>query len=571
MDHKEAYRSYDPLPYFRERGWLIGGGSVGGKGKGLAFAHEILMQDELSSEIGLPEVTFVVGTDVFDDFESEHGVLGLSSVFGFHEVEKQVLSKPLPEPIMAELERVVTALPGPLAVRSSSLLEDDIELSFAGKYATFFVANIGDLSKRVSDLADGVKKVFASTYNSAAKEYRKKHSIPKGREKMAVLIQPLQGKKRGDLFYPEIAVTAFSCVFRRPSPRIDKNDGVMRVCFGMGTHSVGRSFARTLYLTNPGLRPEGTNPEQVYLYSQKDFDCLDLTTGELVTKTLVSSLDHVRTNHRNAQAFVEWYGDGMMYWLNSDVSGLTSPMPCFSFTDLPKRCRALLDRTRRMLSFFQGAMGFPVDMEAVYDSDDDRLTLVQIRPLASYVEFGKVEIPEDIPKDREILRGNRMVTSHILKGIKWMVYVDPEVYSESGDFSEVARAVGEINGRLEGERYILVGPGRWGSTNPSLGVPVDYSEISNCGCMVEVGIPKRGMIPELSYGTHFFLDLDLDDILYLPVIDGEHENVFSREWLERNPFTCGGHDAVRLYSGLFDVYLDGEKEIGVVFDVAQRD
>lgn len=195
MDHKEAYRSYDPLPYFRERGWLIGGGSVGGKGKGLAFAHEILMQDELSSEIGLPEVTFVVGTDVFDDFESEHGVLGLSSVFGFHEVEKQVLSKPLPEPIMAELERVVTALPGPLAVRSSSLLEDDIELSFAGKYATFFVANIGDLSKRVSDLADGVKKVFASTYNSAAKEYRKKHSIPKGREKMAVLIQPLQGKR----------------------------------------------------------------------------------------------------------------------------------------------------------------------------------------------------------------------------------------------------------------------------------------------------------------------------------------------------------------------------------------
>ncbi|SMG34051.1 PEP/pyruvate-binding domain-containing protein [Dethiosulfovibrio salsuginis] len=568
MDHREAYRYYDPLPYFQERGWLIGGGAVGGKGKGLAFAHDVLKQDGLSDDIGLPEMTFVVGTDVFDLFDKEHGIMDLSSSLGFEGMMKEALTKPLPDSVMAELERVVASVPGPLAVRSSSLLEDDIELSFAGKYATFFVANVGDQAKKLADLADGVKKVFASTYNSAAKEYRKKHSIPKGREKMAVLIQPLQGKRRGDLFYPEMAVTAFSCVYRRPSPRIDKNDGVMRVCFGMGTHSVGRSFARTLYLTNPGLRPEGTNPEQVYLYSQKEFDCLDLSTGELVTKNLWSSLDHVRSHHRNASSFIEWYGDGMLYWLNSDTSGLTSAMPCFSFSDLPKRCKSFLDKTKRMLSFFQGAMGFPVDMEAVYDSEEDRLTLVQIRPLASYVEFGKVDIPKDVPLERQILKGNRMVTSHVLKGIKWLVYVDPDHYSQSRDFVSVARAVGEVNGKLEGERYILVGPGRWGSTNPSLGVPVDYSEISNCGCMVEVGIPKRGMIPELSYGTHFFLDLDLDDILYLPVIEGEHENIFSREWLERHPSSDGGHGAVRVYEGLFDVYLDGETETGVVLDVA---
>ncbi len=565
MDHREVYRSYDPLPYFRERGWLIGGGSVGGKGKGLAFAHDILMQDGLLEEIALPEVTFVVGTDVFDQFDGEHRLMDLSTSLGFDRMTKEALTKPLPEAVMDRLKQVLSSLSGPLAVRSSSLLEDDVELSFAGKYGTFFVANQGDMDKRLADLAEGIKKVFASTYNSSAKEYRKKHSIPKGREKMAVLIQPLQGKRRGDLFYPEIAVTAFSCVYRRPSPRIDKNDGVMRICFGMGTHSVGRSFARTIYLTNPGLRPEGTNPENVYLYSQKEFDCIDLSTGELTTQNLWSSLDHVRRNHKNASSFVEWYGDGMMYWLNSDVSEVTAPMPCFSFSDLPRKSKSFLNKVKRMLSFFQGAMGFPVDIEGVYDSEDDRLTLVQIRPLASYVEFGKVDIP-DVSQERRILRGNRMVTSHVLKDVKWLVYVDPEIYSQSRDFASVARAIGEVNRELEGERYILVGPGRWGSTNPSLGVPVDYSEISNCGCMVEVGIPKRGMIPELSYGTHFFLDLDLDDILYLPVIDGEQENLFSRDWLEGHPSKDGGHRAVRVYEGLFDVYLDGESDIGVVLD-----
>lgn len=370
------------------------------------------------------------------------------------------------------------------------------------------------------------------------------------------------------MFYPEIAITAFSCVFRRPSPRIDKNDGVMRLCFGMGTHSVGRSFARTLYLTNPGLRPEGTNPGQIYMYSQKEFDCIDMDQGRLVTLPLVSSLEQLKKHHLNAPSFVEWYEDGMLYWLKTDLSALRYPLPCFSFSDLPRKFHGLFDRMRRLLAFFQGAMGLPVDVEAVYDSERDELVLVQIRPLASYVEFSKVDIPDRLPEERLLLKGNRMVSNHVLKGVKWLVYVDPDKYGDSEDFSSVARSVGELNKRLEGEKYILVGPGRWGSTNPSLGVPVDYSEISNCGCMVEVGIPKRGMIPELSYGTHFFLDLDLDDIMYLPVIEGDTDNVFSRWWFDGHDYEDGGHGAVRLYRGVFDVYLDGEREVGVIFDMA---
>ncbi|MCF4114755.1 MULTISPECIES: PEP/pyruvate-binding domain-containing protein [Dethiosulfovibrio] len=568
MDHREAYRSYDPSPYYRERGWVIGGGSVGGKGKGLAFAHESLLEDGLGCEIRLPEITLAVGTHGFEEFERINGIFPLVDEIPYDELERKILDSPLPPSISRELDRVLDTLTGPLAVRSSSLLEDDIELSFAGKYATRFVANLGDRSSRLAELERAIKSVFASTYNPAAREYQRKHKIPLGQEKMAVLIQPLQGKRRGDLFYPEMAITAFSCVFRRPSPRIDKNDGVIRLCFGMGTHTVGRSFARTFYLTNPQLRPEGGNAEQIYLYAQKDFDYVDMDQGLFMTSSLIDGLSRIERYHKMAPAFVEWYDDGMLYWLHTDRSNLRMPMPCFSFTDLPRRCHGFFDRTKRMLAFFEGAMGFPVDVEAVYESDEDLLTLVQLRPLASYMEFGHVDIPDDVPEERVVLKGNRMVTNHVRKGIRRLVYVDPDLYGESGDFAEVARAVGVVNQELEGERYILVGPGRWGSTNPTLGVPVDYSEISNCGCMVEVGIPKRGMIPELSYGTHFFLDLDVDEVLYLPVIEGEHENLFSRGWFEGRPFEPGGHPAVRIYEGVFDVYLDGEDEIGVVFDMS---
>jgi len=111
---------------------------------------------------------------------------------------------------------------------------------------------------------------------------------------------------------------------------------------------------------------------------------------------------------------------------------------------------------------------------------------------------------------------------------------------------------------------VLVGPGRWGSANPDLGVPVEYNEICNCGCLVELGIVERHYTPELSYGTHFFLDLDVDGILYLPVFAGEPPDIFNREWFENTPYERGTEDVIRIYKGDFSVYLDGETEVGIV-------
>lgn len=570
MEYGELYRKFEPRPYYEERGWLIGNGKLGGKAKGLSFAYTTLKEYGLLGDVALPEYSFVITTSVFEDFMESNNLWerlwGLREHSDAPELYRICQESALPGYLPSWLEKILDRIEGPLSVRSSSILEDDVNLSFAGKYATRFVANQGDRASRLAALASAVKTIYASTYNPAAREYKRKHGIKWGGERMGVLIQPLIGTTVGSMYYPELAGSAFSQVFRRPSPRIKKEDGVARICFGLGTRTVDRSFARTFYLTNPHLRPEGNKPEQIVIHSQEQFDYVDLENNVFSTKRLSDSIDSIMKNHRLAQAFIQWYDGVMFHWLLADTTDMHFPRPVFTFSDLPKRCPKLFSRIKNLLELFEREMKVPVDLEFTYDSAKDVFTLVQLRPLSVYKDLGRVEIPDDIPGEKVLLKGDRMVANGKLVGVGHIVYVAPEVYWNRADFHEVARAVGELNARLEGEQYLLIGPGRWGSSNPLLGVPVQYCELSNSGCLVEIGIPSRGVSPELSYGTHFFLDLDGDNILYLPVFDGAKNNIYNREWFEKTAWEETSHPAVRHYTGNFEVLLDGESENGIVLD-----
>lgn len=570
MEYGELYKKFDPSPYYRERGWLIGDGNPGGKAKGLSFAHSVLEEHGLLDDVALPEYSFVCTTSVFEEFMAQNNLWerleGLRGHGDGPELHRICQESALPANIDGALEKILDSIEGPMSVRSSSILEDNVNLSFAGKYATRFIANQGGRGARREDLERAIKTIFASTYNPAAREYKRKHGIKWGGEHMGVLIQPLIGQAAGNMYYPELAGSAFSKVFRRPSPRIKRDDGVARICFGLGTRTVDRSFARTFYLTNPNLRPEGNKPEQIVIHSQEQFDYVDLEKNIFTTKRLSDSIDMIIKRHRMAQAFIQWYDGVMFHWLLADTDDMMYPRPVFTFSDLPKRCPKLFARIKTLLALFEREMRVPVDIEFTYDSVTDAFTLVQLRPLSVYQDLGRVEIPEDIPAERILLKGDRMVANGKLESVRHIVYVAPEVYWNRTDFHEVARAVGELNARLEGERYLLVGPGRWGSSNPLLGVPVQYNELSNSGCLVEIGIPSRGVSPELSYGTHFFLDLDGDNILYLPVFDGMKDNIYNRGWFDNNRWNETSHPAVRHYIGDFEVLLDGESERGIVID-----
>lgn len=571
MEYGDFYRSFDPRPFYEKNGWLIGDGKLGGKAKGLAFAHAVLNSKGLLDDVALPAYSFCVTTSVFEEFMEINGLwerlLGLTDQRDIPELYRICLESELPKWLDTYLEKILDAITDPISVRSSSILEDDVNLSFAGKYATRFIDNQGSRARRMEKLKNAIKTIYASTYNPAAREYKRKHGIKWGGERMGVLIQPLVGKTYNDhFFYPELAGAAFSKVFRRPSPKIKKEDGVIRLCFGLGTRTVDRSFARTFYLTNPLLRPEGNKPEEIVSHSQERFDYVDLKEGVFATCHLGDCVHDVIRCHKTAQAFIQWYDGSMFHWLLADTSDMYAPRAVFTFAELPKRCPNLFTRIRNLLALFETELQLPVDMEFTYEAEQDKFTLVQLRPLSVYTDLGRVEIPNDLPAEKVILKGDRMVANGKLENVKHIVYVDPELYGKTADFHEVARAVGELNDRLDGERYLLVGPGRWGSTNPILGVPVRYSELSNSGCLVEIGIPSKGMSPELSYGTHFFLDLDGDNILYLPVFDGMKNNIYNREWFEKAPWEKTLHPAVRHYVGTFEVLLDGDTESGVIVD-----
>jgi len=569
---------YDPKPIYRQAKRLIGDGQVGGKAKGIAFAYERITGSELEEHVILPEINYALTTEIFDEFVMENGIDKIleNEVFSSKDVSEEssdpVLEKLLDafsrgtfrDSILTTLENVINNVgDSPLAIRSSSLLEDSKMLSFAGKYETCFCPNTGNMETRIRNLTGCIRKVWSSLYNPAARAYRAKHGFSDRDEAMGIVIEPVIGKKYGDLYYPEIAGITFSKVYRRPSTRIHKEDGVTRICFGLGTRSVDRLKARLFYLSHPSLRPQGNLPLEVCQTSQTIFDYFDSAKGQFLSGDIADFLPFILKNHPLAATFIEVFAENTLHWAGSEKAR-HGGKPVFSFSSFPQRHPFFFSLVKDLASFLEKEMEIPVDYEFTYDTEEKKLCLLQLRPLAAYEEMAQVEIPEVDDTDL-ILQGNRMVSNGVLENVNHIVYIDPDLYGKDSKYFEVARAVGKVNDKLAGSKYILVGPGRWGSTNPLLGVPVKYNEICNCGCLVEVGISESDFVPELSYGTHFFLDLDVDGILYLPVFDGEKGDVFNREWLENTPYEGSTHPSVRIYSGNFSVFLDGEKEVGMVF------
>ncbi len=556
------FSRFDAESVYEDRGWLIGRGPVGGKAKGLAFAFFALQGTPLEDQVSLPPATIVASTEIFSEFIHDNAMEWVYSEPDISKIELAFAKGRMRESVTKDLYRALEILgERPLAIRSSSLLEDSVQLSFAGKYDTCFSANVGSPERKARELEDGIRSVWASLFNLAPRAYRSKHGYRDEDEAMAVVIQPIMGKAHGHLYYPELAGAAFSKVYRRPTPRVRKEDGLMRLCFGLGTRTVDRAKARVFYLTNPNLRPEGNQPGEIASASQVEFDYIDRNFGAFMTGSLRQFLPYILKQHKSVHSFVEIYTDNLLYWAGSPLKRFSKPV--FSFSALPTRQPHLFQVMRSLLAHLENAMGLPVDIEFTYDTENRELSLIQMRPLAAYEEMAQVIIPE-VPADRLLLRGNRMVSNGVLEHTNHLVYVDPDLYGTDATFYEVAREVGRANAKLAGTKYILVGPGRWGSTNPDLGVPVKYNEICHCGCMVEVGIRESNFTPELSYGTHFFLDLDVDGILYLPVFAGESGNTYNKEWFDNTPFEQGHHPAVRVYQGDFAVYMDGDSEIGEV-------
>ena len=568
-----SYFQWNPLddPDFAHL--IVGRGSIGGKGRSLLFAMARVRDsgEETLKKVVFPPSLFIA-TDAFDhvlaqipDFESLKKRLP-------EEIEEAFLAAELPKEVVERVRDFLERVTDPIIVRSSSILEDSLKYSFAGKYLSSFEFNGSDvpLQERVAHVERDIKKIYARTFFPVATAYRQKHGL--GDDRMGIILMRVAGKWRGRYYYPTMAGVGFSRYYRRWTTRIRSEDGIIRLVFGMGTTSTKRGYARTFALTLPCLRPEGQNPFNIMRHAQEHFQVIDREQQALVTVD-------VKRIWKDIFPFHSCFPDYAQIYSPDDDGGYFTPMSrhsttiekgekvCFTFEEFACRSKHFFDRMKMLLSLLDREMGVPADVEFAYHPTEDLVEVVQARPLWLSEQAFSVLVP-DLSKRHVILKADRMVTHGAKENIPFLVYVDHHVYAQETRFHDVARGIGKINDVLKDARYILVAPGRVGSSNPLLGVPVQYDEITRCSCIVEVGFPKEGYMPELSFGTHFFTDLEIDGILYMPVYEGAKNNIFDEDFFNSAPYALGGHAGIRIYSGSFSVYTDGDRNTGFV--VADR-
>ena len=341
------YFSWDPREDPEFAPMLVGTGSIGGKGRSLLFAIRKLRSsgDESLAGVRLAPSRFL-GVGVFREVASQ--IPDLEDLRRRHEpeaIEAAFLRVPLPEYVTAALQDYLATMTDPVVVRSSSVLEDSLKHSFAGKYLSTFLLNQGSLDDRVRAVSDQIRRIYARIYYPTALSYRGKHGL--GDDEMGIIVMRMAGRWRGRYYYPTTGGVGYSRNMRRWTTRVRMEDGILRFVFGLGTMSTKRGYARNFSLTNPMLRPEGPNPYKVMKHAQERFQVIDGQTGELVTLDIKKLWREFLAWHPNLGIFAQLYqtdGDEG-YFSTVDYSTVVPEhfaKICFTFEDFPRRWQTLL-------------------------------------------------------------------------------------------------------------------------------------------------------------------------------------------------------------------------------------
>jgi pyruvate, water dikinase len=534
---------------------MIGTGLIGGKSVGMLLARAILKKsDPRWSDLLEAHDSFFIGSDVFYSFLVENGCWWLRqkqrdpSTFldNVEEARRRILMGNFPEHIVTEFSEMLDYFgQSPIIVRSSSLLEDNYGNAFAGKYESVFCANQGPHKKRLQDFLSAVKTIYASTMSEKALRYRAQRGLLDQDEQMSLLVQRVSGIRYGSLFYPQVAGVGLSCNPYVWSKFIDPKAGVMRLVFGLGTRAVDRSdddYTRIVALNAPERRPE-SDFDEVRQYSQRKVDVIDLEANQLVAHEFTEVAEH--SPRLPVHIFAS--GGGALARRAEENATPGGSTPVLTFEYLLSQTPFVGDM-RQMLQVLQDAYDYPVDLEFTanfFDRDHYKINLVQCRPLQVVSATPAVELPETIGADDRILEAHGAVIGQSrVNLIDRLVYVRPSVYGQLPirDRYAVARLIGHLLHLTESPRpqhVMLIGPGRWGTTTPSLGVPVSFPEIDTASVLCEIVTMRDDLVPDVSLGTHFFNDLVEMDILYLALFPGRKDNFWNRAFFEQTPNRLG--------------------------------
>ena len=426
----------------------------------------------------------------------------------------------------------------PLIVRSSSLLEDRLGTAFAGKYKSLFLANQGDKQQRLEALLDAVAEVYASIFSPDPIQYRAERGLLDFYEEMGIMIQEVVGTKVGKYFFPAYAGVAFSRNEFRWSPRIKREDGLLRLVPGLGTRAVDRvsdDYPVLVAPSQPNLRVN-VSIDDVIRYSPKRIDVIDLEENTFVTKDIKEILEEVGHEFPALTKTFSIHKDGLLQRPMGLATDIGKSDAVVTFDGLISGTPFML-QLEAILKTLSMALGVPVDIEFASTGTD--FYLLQCRPQSQAAEGVAMEIPANIPDEAILFTANKHVSNGCVTDIAHIIYVDPDKYGDIAKYADlllVGQAVGKLNKALPRHQFILMGPGRWGSRGDiKLGVRVTYSDINNSAMLIEVARKKGNYVPDVSFGTHFFQDLVESGIRYLPLYPDDPEVKFNEDFLLTSP------------------------------------
>ncbi len=519
----------------------IGTGFIGGKSVGMLLARKIILAEagERFEPYLEPHDSYFLGSDIFYTYIVQNGWWKLRTLqkteegyFKYApELKEKLLNGKFPINIQEKFLQMLEYFgQSPIIVRSSSLLEDNFGNAFAGKYESVFCVNQGTPEERYDAFEQAVRIVYASTMNEDALNYRMNRGLSQKDEQMAILVQRVSGDYYGDNFFPHIAGVGNSNNLYVWDKRMDMDAGMLRMVFGLGTRAVDRTdgdYVKIIGLDDP-LRIPMVNYEDMKKFSQHYVDVLSIKENALTSKSLEEIISEDIRTKKELFASVD---NATVDWLRErGVRGYKTPY-ILDFRKLLKST-PFPELMKDMLAILEKAYDYPVDIEYTGNFNKEynfKINLLQCRPLQTKGLGKSVALPEVIPEEECLIytKGNFM-GGNLHLPIDYVIYVQATEYLRLNEQERytVARQIGKINTAIRGKRAMLIGPGRWGTTTPSLGVPVHFTELCNMSVICEVASRENGFEPELSYGSHFFQDLVEADIFYAAILDGQRDVVF---------------------------------------------
>ncbi len=554
----------------------IGEGSIGGKARGLAFINRIIKNNKLFNKfpdvlISIPR-TVVLSTDIFDEFMDQNNLYSIAlSDLSDDEILNRFINAELPGHVYQDFYAFLAVSRNvPIAVRSSSKLEDSHYQPFAGIYSTYMIPRLTDNKLMVKMLSDAIKEVYASVYYKASKAYMTATANVIDEEKMGIILQEVCGNRHGDVYYPTLSGVARSINYY-PIGSETAEDGIVNIAFGLGKLIVEGGLSLRFSPRYPKKILQLSSPDAALRDTQKEFCALDLNTDSFVPSTddgvNILRIDIKDMNNEAALKYV-----ASTYDRNNNVlrDGIIHPgKRIITFSNiLQHKTFPLADILTTLLEIGHREMNNPVEIEFAANLETPSglpkiFNFLQIRPIVHNEETQNINL-DHIKTSDTIIYSESALGNGLFKGIHDLIYIKPETFNASNN-KNVAIEIEKINTLFvkESKGYVLIGPGRWGSADPWLGIPVKWPHISAARIIIESGLKNYRIDP--SQGTHFFQNLTSFRVGYFTINPYINEGYYDVDYLNSLEGIYEGNYIRHVrFPDPLEIMIDGKSHKGVI-------